>query len=66
MDIVEKIIEELSSIPESDQAEVLDFVEYLKSKKRRKQEDEGMLRPALVIRELPGAYEDWLICMISS
>jgi mRNA interferase MazF len=27
---------------------------------------EGKLRPALVIRELPGAYEDWLICMISS
>ena len=27
---------------------------------------EGKLRPALVIRQLPGAYEDWLICMISS
>lgn len=27
---------------------------------------EGKLRPALVIRELPGTYEDWLICMISS
>jgi mRNA interferase MazF len=26
----------------------------------------GKLRPALVIRRLPGAYEDWLICMISS
>jgi mRNA interferase MazF len=24
------------------------------------------LRPALIIRNLPGAYEDWLICMISS
>ena len=24
------------------------------------------LRPALVIRRLPGAYDDWLICMISS
>jgi len=24
------------------------------------------LRPALVIRQLPGAYEDWLICMITS
>jgi mRNA interferase MazF len=24
------------------------------------------LRPALVIRQLPRAYEDWLICMISS
>ena len=27
---------------------------------------EGKLRPALVIRQLPGSYEDWLICMISS
>ena len=38
MDIVERIIEELKSIPESDQTEVLDFVEYLKSKKSRKEE----------------------------
>lgn len=26
----------------------------------------GKLRPALVIREIPGLHEDWLICMISS
>ena len=26
----------------------------------------GKLRPALVIRELPGSYGDWLICMVSS
>jgi mRNA interferase MazF len=26
----------------------------------------GKLRPALVIRKLPGQYDDWLICMISS
>ena len=26
----------------------------------------GKLRPALVIRKLPGRQEDWLICMISS
>jgi mRNA interferase MazF len=26
----------------------------------------GKLRPALVIRKLPGQYSDWLICMISS
>ena len=39
MDIVERIIEELKSIPESDLTEVLDFVEYLKSKKSRKEED---------------------------
>ena len=26
----------------------------------------GKLRPALVIRKIPGPHEDWLICMISS
>ena len=26
----------------------------------------GKLRPALIVRELPGPYNDWLICMISS
>ena len=26
----------------------------------------GKLRPALVIRQLPGRYSDWLVCMISS
>jgi mRNA interferase MazF len=26
----------------------------------------GKLRPALVIRRLPGPHDDWLICMISS
>ena len=39
MNIVEKIIEQLKSMPESDQAEVLDFLEYLKSKKGRNEED---------------------------
>ena len=24
------------------------------------------LRPALVLRRLPGQYNDWLICMVSS
>ena len=27
---------------------------------------EGKLRPALVIRKVPGPHGDWLICMISS
>ncbi|MEW5815040.1 MAG: type II toxin-antitoxin system PemK/MazF family toxin [Spirochaetota bacterium] len=27
---------------------------------------QGKLRPALVIREIPSSYSDWLICMISS
>lgn len=26
----------------------------------------GKLRPALVVRKLPGRYEDWLVSMISS
>lgn len=39
MDIVERIIEELKSIPESPQDEVLGFLEYLKFKKGRKEED---------------------------
>ncbi len=28
--------------------------------------EDGKLRPALVIRKVPGEYDDWLICMISS
>ena len=27
---------------------------------------EGKLRPALVLRKMPGKFDDWLICMISS
>lgn len=27
---------------------------------------EGKLRPALLLAKLPGEYDDWLICMISS
>jgi mRNA interferase MazF len=27
---------------------------------------EGKLRPALLLREVPGPYDDWLICMILS
>lgn len=26
----------------------------------------GSLRPALILRKVPGPYDDWLICMISS
>jgi hypothetical protein len=39
MDIVERIVEQLKSMPESAQAEVLHFVEYLKSKDSRKDEE---------------------------
>ena len=28
--------------------------------------NEGKLRPALLLGQLPGEYDDWLICMISS
>ncbi len=27
---------------------------------------QGKLRPALVLKKLPGQFNDWLICMISS
>lgn len=27
---------------------------------------EAKLRPALVVRKLPGSYDDWLVCMITS
>jgi mRNA interferase MazF len=26
----------------------------------------GKLRPAIVLRKIPGPYDDWLICMVSS
>jgi mRNA interferase MazF len=26
----------------------------------------GKLRPALLLKELPGGFDDWLVCMISS
>lgn len=28
--------------------------------------EEGKLRPALLLGKLPGGYDDWLICMVSS
>ncbi|GEM87744.1 type II toxin-antitoxin system PemK/MazF family toxin [Meiothermus granaticius] len=28
--------------------------------------EEGKLRPALLVAKLPGEYDDWMICMISS
>lgn len=28
--------------------------------------DKGKLRPALLLANLPGEYDDWLTCMISS
>jgi hypothetical protein len=61
MNIVEKIIEQLKSMPESDQAEVLDFLEYLKSKKGRYEEDSEWSRFSLDssmrgIEEEPSPY----------
>jgi mRNA interferase MazF len=29
-------------------------------------QQEGKVRPALVIRKVPGQYDDWLVCMVSS
>ncbi len=28
--------------------------------------EEGKLRPALLLGKMPGEYDDWLICMVSS
>ncbi|MBW1983003.1 MAG: DUF2281 domain-containing protein [Deltaproteobacteria bacterium] len=36
--MVERIVEQLKSVPDFTQAEVLDFVEYLKSKESQKNE----------------------------
>jgi Protein of unknown function (DUF2281) len=61
MDIVERILEEVKSMPEADKTEVLDFVEYLKSKKGRKEEDSDWSRFSLDsamrgIEEEPSPY----------
>ena len=61
MDIVEKIFEHLKSMPEHAQAEVLDFVEYLNSRKRREDENSGWSRFSLDsamrgIEEEPSPY----------
>ncbi len=61
MNIVERILEQVKSMPELDQAEVLDFVEYLKSKKGRKEEDSEWSRFSLDsamrgIEEEPSPY----------
>jgi hypothetical protein len=47
MNIVERILEQVKSMPESDQTEVLDFVEYLKARKGRKEEDSEWYRFSL-------------------
>jgi hypothetical protein len=61
MDIVARILEQVKSMPELDQTEVLDFVEYLKSKKGRKEEDSEWSRFSLDsamkgIEEEPSPY----------
>ena len=61
MDIVERILEQVKSMPELDQTEVLDFVEYLKSKKGREEEDSEWSRFSLDssmrgIEEEPSPY----------
>ena len=40
MNTVEKIIEHLKTMPDSERNEVLDFVEYLKSSARRRKQNE--------------------------
>jgi len=52
MTIVDKIVQHLGSLPESAQAEVLDFVEYLKFKEGHKGEDyEFILRGIRFLRQ---------------
>lgn len=121
MRLAEKIYSRIENLPETYQAEVLDFVEFLESKSKKPREyvdedreiwsrfslakamqgmedeedlysrddlveaflmvrdgqivlvrfpqtdqDAGKLRPALVVRRLPGRHDDWLISLISS
>lgn len=62
MTIVEKIVDQLKSMPESAQVEVLDFVEYIKSKESSKGEDDEWSRFSLdsamrEIKEEPSPYQ---------
>jgi len=62
MTIVEKIVDQLKSMPESAQVEVLDFVEYIKSKESGKGEDDEWSRLSLgsamrEIKEEPSPYQ---------
>jgi hypothetical protein len=41
MNTVEKIIDHLKAMPDSERNEVLDFVEYLKTAARRRRQSEG-------------------------
>ena len=61
MTTLDKIVENLKTMPESAQTEVLDFVEYLKSKKSRKEEDSEWAQFSLDsamrgIKEEPSSY----------
>ncbi len=29
-------------------------------------QEQGKLRPALLVKQIPNQYEDWLVCMIST
>ncbi len=64
MTTLKKIVENLKSMPESTQTEVLDFVEYLKAKENRKSKtsdgewEEFSLQSAMRgIAEEPSPYE---------
>jgi len=61
MKIAEKIVEYLETMPESAQAEVLDFVEYLQSKQAHEGRDDEWSRVSLEtamrgIEEEPSPY----------
>ena len=62
MTLLEKILEKLRAMPESSQAEVLNFVEYLKSKEKKESENEQWAEFSLDsamrgIAEEPALYE---------
>lgn len=62
MTTLEKIVENLKTMPESAQTEVLDFVEYLKSKEERGDESHKWSEFSLAsamrgIAEEPSPYE---------
>jgi hypothetical protein len=46
MSLEEKILQKVNNLPETEKAEVLDFIEYLKTKAGKK-EKTGMISPSL-------------------
>jgi hypothetical protein len=56
MNAVEKIIDHLKAMPDSERNEVLDFVEYLKTSARRRKQSGIASRTPGAIRALSGFF----------